>query len=56
MQYNYSIMIGGKRMVIGGSTRDNYINLQPDTGRLIMRDEIDEGTGFRLLRMHWWRC
>ena len=45
-------LLGEKRMAIGGSAGDNYINLQPDSGRLLMRDEIDEGTGFRLIRTH----
>ncbi|MEC7983652.1 MAG: SUMF1/EgtB/PvdO family nonheme iron enzyme [Myxococcota bacterium] len=47
-----SHLLGEKRMAIGGSAGDTYINLQPDTGRFLMRDEIDEGTGFRLLRTH----
>ena len=44
------VLSGEKRMNIGGSAGDIYVNLQFEAGRNLQSDSIDEGTGFRLLR------
>jgi|GEM_PF-3434181 len=44
-------LVGEKRLSVGGSAGDMYSNLQLDAARLISSQQMDEGTGFRLIRV-----
>lgn len=44
-------LLGTERIAIGGSAGDTYNNLQFEAARFLSVSKIDEGTGFRLLRV-----
>ena len=45
------VLSGQKRVSVGGSAGDVYTNLQYEEARSLDSTKIDEGTGFRLLRV-----
>lgn len=45
------VLSGQKRVSVGGSAGDVYTNLQYEEARSLEATKIDEGTGFRLLRV-----
>ena len=45
------VLSGEKRISVGGSAGDVYANLQYEEARVLPSTKVDEGTGFRLLRV-----